>query len=162
MNIQVSFVKIMSSWNVKLRFSFFQEEKKVKETGNKATDRSNTKSTWFVISKSCRKKKVRKPRNNKSEFSKDVSEVWKYMDCNHFRLSKSHHPRIRTRSSVGGEAGCLQRKSRSTSDPAQSRYFPEVCRTRPSKCCCSSPTFRSIPKCHSAWRQKTPLKLERK
>lgn len=57
MNIQVSFVKIMSSWNVKLRFSFFQEEKKAKETGNKATDRSNTKSTWFVISKSCRKKR---------------------------------------------------------------------------------------------------------
>lgn len=57
MNIQVSFVKIMSSWNVELRFSFFQEERKTTETGNKATDRSDTKSTWFVISKSCSKKK---------------------------------------------------------------------------------------------------------
>lgn len=38
-------------------FFFSGGKKKAKETGNKATDRSNTKSTWFVISKSCRKKK---------------------------------------------------------------------------------------------------------
>lgn len=36
---------------------FFSGGKKATETGNKATDRSDTKSTWFVINKSCSKKK---------------------------------------------------------------------------------------------------------
>lgn len=45
----------MWSWD----FLFFRRKKKPTETGNKATDRSDTKSTWFVISKSCSQKKKR-------------------------------------------------------------------------------------------------------
>ena len=45
MNIQVAFVKIMSSWNVEMRFYFFKDKKKHKEKGNKTKDKIDTKST---------------------------------------------------------------------------------------------------------------------